>query len=194
MIEKAFAEFVEQNIVTLDELACRYAEYRKEVTQAYWDELRILVQKNTPRGYVFEGGDTDLFKGGECVCGWSWPLDDSGSKVTVAFGVHLTFLNVALGRWPFSDKTCWTGVRVWASSEFQSKFFDMGQRQILNTEPRDRNWLFWRFWRPQQVAELQNLHYCLTQASDASREDILKELKLWQQTVEPIFKSTPLSE
>ncbi len=193
MIEKAFAEFVQQNLVTLDELARRYAEYRNEITQGYWDELRTLIQKSTPTGYCFEGVDKDLLKVGERVCGWSRALDDHGSKATIGFGVYVKLSDLSGACWPLASNNCWTGLRVWANTESQNALLQIGRQQILDTEQRDSDWLFWRR-QPLGAIELQDLHTRLTEAGVVSREEILKVLKSWRQTVDPILSQLPRSE
>jgi hypothetical protein len=193
MIDKAFGEFAQQNLATLDELARRYAEYRNEMSQSWWDELRALIQKSTPTGYAFEGVDRDLFTRGERVCGWSRGLGDQ-SKATIAFGVNVTVPDLARGRWPLMAKTCWTGARVWASTDSQNIIFNVGRQQIVDTEPRDNDWLFWRYWVPRRSVDRQDLHILEREAGTATQEEIVDELELWRQSIDPILSQLPRQE
>ena len=76
MSMREFANFVEKNIATLDELPRRYAEYRIATSQSYWDELRSLIRAKTPPEYTFADELSKLVRDwkndvDEHVCGWA---------------------------------------------------------------------------------------------------------------------------
>jgi len=199
MIEKAFSEFVRDHFTALDELAQRYAEYRIETAQSYWSELRDLIRRNTPIGYVFEGVDRDLLKkkggtdeeeAGERVIGWSRSVDNLESRATIGFGVNVTVSALARNRWPFAN--CWTGIRVWAASELQNLLMNSARDLILSTEHRDGVWLFWQSWQPLAAIQPQDLHLRLTESTRSSgHQEILNDLVQWKQNFEAMLTRLP---
>jgi hypothetical protein len=95
MIDKAFADFVKQHLVTLDELARRYTEYRTDVIESWWSELSEHIRLRTPADYDFLDDKflrQNRLAEGEHRCGWSRNLEVSGTQTLAAicFGVNVT--------------------------------------------------------------------------------------------------------
>ncbi|MGH9771940.1 MAG: hypothetical protein ACRD4Q_09620 [Candidatus Acidiferrales bacterium] len=163
MIENTFGDFVRKNFTALDELVRRYSEYKIEVAQSYWNDLRVSIQKKTPVNYIFDGADKELLlpKRSERVCGWSRPINERGHKVTIGFGIDMQPAELARGTWPFNR--CLSGARVWADRDWQLNFYNIGRQKVSDTEPSDDSWVLWKFWQPPHAIKPEDLNDRLTE-------------------------------
>jgi hypothetical protein len=189
MIEKAFEEFVQENLIALDELARRYAEYRLKLSQGYWEDLRSQIRVRKPIGYNFLDEKGALSVAGEKTCGWSCNLDFFGTQTiaVIGFGVNVTVADVA-GGWPFLNNTCWTGIRVGLSTNSLKTLLETARRLAIDSEPVVRNWVLWRFWQPLCAATVEGLHEQLSGASRAAGQlEIVDQLEWWRQNFENLL-------
>lgn len=188
MIDKSFEEFVRQNLMPLDELARRYAEYRIEVSQSYLNELRANIRARTPADYSFVEDKCRVLVAGEQVCGWSRDLEVSGTKTaaTICFGFNITVSSSLSGDWPFMNGGCWTGIRAWLPAGQRREAILASVRQLaLDSERIDRNWILWLPWEPLSATTVEGFHERIT-AKDraAGQNEIVERLFQWKTNFE----------
>jgi hypothetical protein len=193
MSDKAFEDFVNHHLVTLDELARRYADYRKEVSESWWRELSGHIRAKTPVDYRFlddkflkrQNGSVE----GEHRCGWSRNLEISGvaTVAAICFGVNVPVLDFA-GRWPFMNNTCWTGIKVGLPANTRTRLSDIARRVPMHSGPVEGDWVLWPFWEPLCLASVEGLHEHLTgDQRHAEQQEIVGELEQWRESFEKIL-------
>ena len=193
-MEKAFAEFAQQNLVILDELSRRYAEYRFKIGQQFWHDLgRLIIREHCPAGYEFVDEKPNLSEAVEHYCGWRRAVDFHGTPTAanIAFGydsrrpISEGVQGTSSG-WPFMDNSCWTGVKMWVPDV--RGFLNFSRQITSDTEPEDNWWLMWRYWEPLSAADLEGLHERLTgKEREVGQQEILEQLVQWRQDFEKIL-------
>jgi hypothetical protein len=190
MIDKAMQEFVQQNLVTLDELSRRYAEYRIEASKSYLDELRTKIGRCIPDGYRFDGIyriSSDV----EQVCGWSRDLEILNTKTTVkiCFAFLISGTDLA-GGWPLMNGGCWTGIRIWLPPRIRDIVIASAGALALHTEPPDDSWVLWRLWEALSGTSIEGFHKRLTGEDRATGQDeIVGELIQWKADFEKVLSN-----
>jgi len=134
MTEKAFVDFVQKNIVVLDELMARYSVYRAEIIQSFWDDLGRNIGKNVPNSWKL----LKEIGAGEHVCGWSCDRQILGTQrsVQIAFGFVQFSSSLSESRWPIMN--CWTGISLGLPASSRDQMLKAAGQLSIRTERRER--------------------------------------------------------
>jgi hypothetical protein len=189
MIDRSFQEFVRHNLIQLDELARRYAEYRIEVSQSYLNELQAKIRTRTPAGHRFDGS-YHILANSEQVCGWVREIEIYGTKTTAAicFAFHIASAAALAGGWPLMNGGCWTGIRVSLPASVQKVVLAASRKLALGTERVYNNWILWRPWEPLSATTIEGFHARVTgQDRTTSQDEIVEQLFQWKADFEEVL-------
>lgn len=182
MTDDSFEVFVRDNIVEIDALSRRYAEFRMSLVDSYLKELKQKIFAATPSGYQFgEVAWSGVIPDAEQICGWHRVVEVACLRTAawISFGLCVPAA-VHAGGWPLMARSCWTGIKVGLSGNARAQVLTSARKISVESERPDKDWHLYRPWTPLAAATVSGLYDRITgEDRQRSQDEIVDDLKKW---------------